>query len=71
MSNETDDVKKDGLTREQHRERHKILHAHLDELFADYIEHHRDERQFTQMPLIKLIQWSYEQTFNPTEKPQL
>jgi hypothetical protein len=66
MSKEPENVKQ--MTHEEHRERHKILHRHLDELFADYIEHHHGEREFTQMPLIKLIQWSYEQTFNPTEK---
>jgi hypothetical protein len=71
MSNETNHVKNpgDGLTPEQHKLRHKMLHAHLDELFADYIEQHPDEHQFLQMPLIKLINWSSEQTKNTTGRP--
>ena len=55
------------MTPEEHKKRHVLLHAHLDELFADYINHHSDERQFTQMPLIKLLRWSHEQAENPTE----
>jgi hypothetical protein len=66
MSKKPEDVKQ--MTHQEHRERHKILHHHLDELFADYIDHHPEEHNFTQMPLIKLIQWSYEQTWHPTEK---
>jgi len=70
MSNTNGDVKKKKpLTPEEHKERHKILHNHLDELFADYIEHHPDEKEFLQMPLINLINWSFEQTKNPTERP--
>jgi hypothetical protein len=65
MSNEQPTVK---LTPEEHKARHEHLHHCMDELFADYIEQHPDEHQFTQMPLIKLIQWSFEQTKNPTEK---
>ena len=55
------------MTRDEHIARHKTLHAALDELFADYIGHHREETAFTQMPLIKLLTWSKEQTENPTE----
>lgn len=56
------------MTREDHITRHKMLHAAVDELFADYIGHHKEETQFTQMPLIKLLNWSKEQTENPTEQ---
>ena len=51
----------------EHKKRHIELHKSIDELFADYIAHHPDEIEFTKMPLMKLINWSYEQTKNPTE----
>lgn len=55
------------LTRERHRERHVALHRALDELFADYVRHHPEQREFLQMPLDTLLKWSYEQTIEPTE----
>jgi hypothetical protein len=55
------------MTPEEHKQRHVELHRALDELFADYIEHHPDEHQFTQMPLIDLMTWSHEQTIESTE----
>ncbi len=54
---------------EKHKARHRELHAALDELFADYIGHHPKQKGFIEMPLIKLIEWSFEQTKNPTERP--
>lgn len=54
---------------EKHRERHRILHAHLDELFADYIGNHPGQREFLKMPLVEFITWSFEQTKNPTRRP--
>ncbi len=53
---------------EEHKQKHVELHKGLDELFADYIAHHPNESQFTQMPLIKLIEWSHKQTINPTKE---
>ena len=47
---------------------HIELHKSLDELFADYIVHHPDEIEFTQMPIMQLLEWSHEQTTNPTEE---
>ncbi len=55
------------MTKSEHKQKHIDLHKSLDELFADYIYHHKDESQFIQMPLIKLITWSSEQSKNPTE----
>lgn len=52
---------------ELHKKAHTKLHNALDELFADYIIHHPDEMEFTEMPLIKLMTWSHEQTSNPTK----
>jgi hypothetical protein len=66
MSKEPPIVK---LSPEEHKSRHVHLHSALDELFADYIEQHPNESKFTQMPLIKLIRWSKEQTENPTGRP--
>jgi hypothetical protein len=65
MSKEPDNVK---LTPEEHKARHELLHQHLDELFADYIDHHPEQKGFLNMPLIKLIEWSYQQSKNPTEE---
>ena len=55
------------MTTEEHKERHKKLHAALDELFADYIEHHPDQYGFLEMPLINLINWSFSQAKKPDE----
>jgi hypothetical protein len=55
------------MTPEEHRKRHVELHAALDELWADYITHHPQEFRVSQMPLERLLTWSYEQTINPTE----
>lgn len=53
-----------------HRKRHEELHRCLDELFADYITHHPEEHSLTTMPLNQLLEWSYDQTKNPTpQKP--
>jgi len=45
-----------------HRQKHIILHNALDELYADYISNHPNEHGFSEMPIIKLLKWSYEQT---------
>lgn len=58
------------MTVEEHKQRHIELHKSLDELFADYISHHPEEIQFTEMPLMKLLTWAHEQTKNPTELKQ-
>ncbi len=52
---------------EEHKQRHIELHRALDELFADYIVHNPDETTYTEMPLLKLLGWSHQQTINPTE----
>ena len=54
-------------SQEEHMERHIKLHKALDELFADYVQHHPDEINFTEKPIIDLIKWSNQQTINPTE----
>jgi hypothetical protein len=58
------------MTTEEHKERHRILHNHLDELFADYIANHPNHVKFTQEPIMNLLKWSNDQTKNPTDPPQ-
>ncbi len=48
-----------------HRERHKALHAALDELAADWLTHNRDKRP-SSSTVLELMQWSHEQTQQPT-----
>lgn len=57
--------KKNRLPGETHRERHIKLHQAFDELFADYIDNHPDEIEFTKMKLNKLLDWSHDQTKKP------
>ena len=51
---------------EEHKQRHVELHESLDELFADYITHHPEQRDFLNMPVRQLIEWSVSQTTHPT-----
>jgi len=46
-------------TRQTHKERHRLLHNHLDELFADFIQNADGRTVDTIMDLIK---WSHKQT---------
>jgi hypothetical protein len=55
------------MNEDQHRERHIELHKALDELFADYIIHHPEENRFTDMPVMRLLEWAHEQTLHPTK----
>ena len=50
---------------EKHKARHGVLHAALDELFADYIAHNPNEPTYTEMPLIVLMAWSHKQADEP------
>lgn len=56
-------------TTEEHRLRHCELHQAVYELFADYMRHAPlDEHNFLDMPVRKLLEWSYRQTVEPAEK---
>lgn len=66
------------MTTEEHRERHKLLHQQFDELIADYFSHHgrcrvSDGNGPIPLPsnttLMQLMEWSYQQTIEPTELP--
>lgn len=63
------EINKSGFikTKEPHKKRHIELHKALDELFADYIGYHSNETNFIGMSLRKLLDWSFEQTKNPTK----
>jgi hypothetical protein len=54
-----------AMTAAQHRERHKQLHAALDELIADYfaweVETRPGQEKLSNTPLVELMKWSNEQ----------
>ncbi len=54
------------MTRDEHRERHKVLHEHFDELIADYLGQNPGKLP-TSTTMMELIQWSFRQTKMPTE----
>lgn len=53
------------MTHDEHRERHVLLHKHLDELVADYIGH--TGQLPSKSTIMDLIVWSSGQTINPDE----
>lgn len=55
------------MKQQEHKEHHLDLHKAFDELFADYIFHHPNQAEFVSMPLKYLLEWSHQQTLNPTE----
>jgi hypothetical protein len=55
------------MKNEEHKNRHIELHKAFDELFADFIRCHPEETQFTNKPILELMNWSYQQTITPTE----
>jgi hypothetical protein len=58
------------LSYEEHKARHIFLHENLDELFADFIQHHPQQHGFLERPIRELLEWSCEQKNNPTEPPR-
>lgn len=57
----------DPRSKEGHKARHVELHKALDELFADFIRHNPDLRNFTTQPIMALLKWSNQQQQEPTE----
>ena len=55
------------MTHKEHIMRHKMLHAYLDELLADFLTF--NNRAPLDTPLIEFLKWSYSQTIDPTEPP--
>jgi hypothetical protein len=52
--------------RQNHIERHKYLHSHLDELVADMIIN--TKKSLSKTSVMELIEWSHKQTENPDEE---
>lgn len=53
------------MSREEHIERHQLLHRMFDELVADWIWHtHRLPSKAT---VYELMKWAHQQTIDPTE----
>ncbi len=48
------------MEKEEHKKRHKVLHKHLDELIADFIQ--ETNKLPSQTKLTELMSWSFEQT---------
>ena len=53
------------MDKQQHMDKHIILHTMLDELVADYILHQK--RLLSETTVLELIRWSYKQTISPEE----
>lgn len=53
----------------EHKQLHVELHRALDQLFADFVQHNPTLHNYTQLPIITLIEWSHRQTINPDESP--
>ncbi len=53
------------MNKREHIKRHKELHKNLDELIADYLSATR--KNLSNSTIMDLIDWSFEQTTNPTE----
>ena len=54
------------MNKEEHKKRHLELHGYLDELIADWINH--TEKVPSKSTVLELMEWSHEQTIEPTEK---
>ncbi|MBV9448530.1 MAG: hypothetical protein JO345_21810 [Streptosporangiaceae bacterium] len=56
------------MTRDEHIERHKQLHAAFDELMADFLFLNRGKLP-SKTTLAELAEWSYSQTIEPELAP--
>lgn len=58
--------------RREHKKRHKVLHAMLDELWADYLRHNlevggKNLKLGGTVTVNELMKWSHKQTLKPDE----
>jgi len=53
------------MNKEEHKKRHVMLHHCLDELLADFVKHKNEP--VLRLPIQELLDFSYQQTQNPTE----
>lgn len=49
----------------EHKQRHEFLHKALDELVADMLT--RTDRTLSTITVMQLMEWSHQQTLEPTE----
>ena len=54
------------MTKKEHIAHHKLLHAILDELLADYLMNHHG-KYLSEILIMDVMRWSSEQCENPTE----
>ena len=61
------------MTKEEHKERHQKLHRSLDELIADWLDHQllSSNKRFSNTTIMELIEWSYQQTLNPSDEKRI
>ena len=52
------------ISEEEHKAIHVELHKYLDELIADFLR--QTGKPLSEITLLDLVEWSYEQTKNPT-----
>lgn len=57
---------REEMTEEEHRQRHQVLHRALDELLADFILHTSEPP--LRRPILDLVEWSHQQTIQPSVK---
>ena len=53
------------MTPEEHKQRHIELHQALDQLLADWVQHH-PMQALSNLTVPELMKWSFEQRENPT-----
>lgn len=53
------------MNKKEHKKRHRELHQRFDELLADFIGH--TKKLPSETTLLEFMEWSYQQTKNPTE----
>jgi len=56
------------MNKEDHIQRHRTLHYHLDELVADYVS--SSNKLLENTTVLELLEWSHLQTINPFESPK-
>jgi len=53
-------MKTENMEKQEHIERHKVLHKELDELIADFMQN--TNNMPSQTTILELMRWSFEQT---------
>ena len=56
------------MSKDEHIQRHKMLHQMLDELLADFLRHTNCEKLPSCTTIEELMVWSSKQTVDPDEE---